>query len=132
MVLQRIDTMNNLKKSPMNDKSRFRFLTLALLGLLVLLLLADLFKTSHDLRISSRLLKDAMEKTEKSSEIVRRQDSLIMELRNMNLQLSEQIKKLDSTNKLIQKDIDIGFRNAGRNIATIRETLDKISVPQIK
>ena len=93
----------------MNDKSRFRLLTLALLGLLVLLLLADLFKTSHDLRISSRLLKDAMEKTEKSSEIVRRQDSLIMELRNMNLQLSEQIRKLDSTNKLIQKDIDMDY-----------------------
>lgn len=117
---------------PMNDKKQFRIITLALLGILVLLLLAGLFKTSHDLRISARLLKSAMEKVEESSVLVRHQDSLIRELREMNLQLSEQIRKMDSTNRLIQKELDAGFRNAGRNISTIKETLDKISVPQIK
>lgn len=116
----------------MNDKKQFRIITLALLGILVLLLLAGLFKTSHDLRISARLLKSAMEKVEESSVLVRHQDSLIRELREMNLQLSVQIRKMDSTNRLIQKELDAGFRNAGRNISTIKETLDKISVPQIK
>lgn len=118
--------------NPMNDKKQFRMITLALLGFLIVLLLAGLFKTSHDLRVSARLLESAVKKAEESFTLVKHQDSLIRTLKEMNLQLSEQIRKMDSTNRLIQKELDAGFRNAGLNISTIKETLDKISVPQIQ
>lgn len=116
----------------MNDKNRFRFLTLALLGLLILLFLAGILKTSRDLRTSSRILKSAIDKVEESAILVQRQDSLIRELWEMNQKLSEQIRQMDSANKIIQRNVDIGFRTANRHILDIRETLDKVTVPQIK
>lgn len=116
----------------MNDKYRFRLATLVLLGFLLLLLLAGIFKTSHDLRISARLLKSAVEKTNESSAIVQHQDSLIRELWKMNEKLSEQIRQLDSANRIVRRELDLGFRNANRQISTMRETLDKISIPQIR
>lgn len=132
LLSQKAKSLRKVIRSPMNDKNRFRFLTLALLGLLILLFLAGLLKTSLDLRTSSRILKSAIDKVEESAILVQRQDSLIRELWEMNQKLSEQIRQMDSANKVIQRNVDIGFRTANRHISDIRETLDKVTVPQIK
>ena len=115
----------------MENKNIIQYCVFVALSLLLILGVINFFKGSNNLKESKKIIENVLNEVKESKEIIKNQAAIIDTLQKLNRDLAIKVNKVDSTNTLIKKNLDVSFYNANKTISDIKKTVDDIKTIQI-
>lgn len=115
----------------MEKKNFIQYLLLTVLIIMGVVALSNFFKTSNNLKESQQLIENVLKQVAESKALIQHQALTIDELKKLNSELTAKVASVDSTNRVIKRNLDVNFSSANRTLIDLKKTIESIDPPEI-